>query len=128
MSGVSRTVVRSSAGTCSAVHAIALDSRGSRSATESCGKPDDSTIRLIRSADPAVTSATDDSVRNGTGTAGEGSRPADAVSEARCQASVATSALAGSAALRPSASHSSYSRTTEAPKSMSKACVGARRT
>ena len=44
-SGVSRTVVRSAAGTCSAVHCMALASRGSRSETESCGKPEDSTIR-----------------------------------------------------------------------------------
>ena len=63
-------------------------------------------IREMSSAEPAVTSATDDRVRNGTGTAGEGSRPA-AVSAARCQARVATSDFSGSAALRPSASHSS---------------------
>ena len=84
-------------------------------------------MREMCSAEPAVTSATDDSSRKGTGTSADGRRPA-AVSAARCQARVATSDFSGSAALRASASHSSYSRTTDGPKSMSKAWVGARRT
>ena len=75
--------------------------------TVSCGKPEDSTIREMWSAEPAVTSATEDRVRKGTTTAGVGSGPVDAVAEARSHASTAPSRLVGSVALRPRASHSS---------------------
>ncbi len=61
---------------------------------------------LISADDPAVTSATDDSTRNGTVTGEVGSCPAVAVAEARSWASTAPSRLPD-AALRPRASHSS---------------------
>ena len=57
-----------------------------------------------------------------------GSVPAAAVADARSNASTCASRFAGSRALRVSASHSSYSRTTSAPKSTLKACLGWRRT
>ena len=82
-SGSVRTVVRSAGGTNSAVHAIARDSRGSSWPTESWAWPRWEMIRLIWSAEPAVTSATDARVRNGTTTSGEGSRPAVWVAAAR---------------------------------------------
>ena len=121
-------MVRSSGGTNSLVHAIARESRGSRSVTDECSCPTCSMTWLISSADPAVTSATDERVRNGTTTGGAGSAPAVVVAEARSWASTAASRFAGSAALRPSASHSSYSRTISGPKSMVKVCCGRRRT
>ena len=73
-------------GTNSDVQVIARDSRGSRSSTEACGYPTWSTMSLISSADPAVTSATDDSTLNGTTTSGW-QRAGGRVAAARSKAS-----------------------------------------